>query len=184
MEHLKIVLQLLEQINFSNASSTAFMAQKKTRRLAPLSAESRRDLCWIASLEPHQCHSPMWSPQIENYTMAVSTNASNTGWGLHFHGLPPPSPSILSISCDGRTSPLRWLMSGKKITRYLALFFPCCARFSFRPTSVLFEYFRSSSRRRTTSSPTQRLDPSTCRIGVGRTPFRTALSPMLDFIHV
>ena len=48
-----------------------YRSEKDCRRQVPLSAESRRDLRWISSLEPHQCHSPMWSPQIENYTSGV-----------------------------------------------------------------------------------------------------------------
>ena len=55
--------------------NSVYWSEKDNRRQVPLSSESRRDLRWIASLEPHQCTSPMWYPQLEDCTMEVLMDA-------------------------------------------------------------------------------------------------------------
>ena len=55
-------------------------------RRVQLSAESRRDLSWITSLESLQCAAPLWPLQIEDCHLEVATDASDEGWGIYFQG--------------------------------------------------------------------------------------------------
>ena len=63
-----------------------FRSEQDRRLLVPLSQESIQALSWIASLEPHQCVAPMWPLQMETCNLEVATDASDSGWGIHYNG--------------------------------------------------------------------------------------------------
>ena len=63
-----------------------YRSEADASRRVPLSAESRRDLRWIASLDSPQCAAPMWPLQMEDCETEVSTDASDLGWGIYFRG--------------------------------------------------------------------------------------------------
>ena len=66
--------------------SLRYRSSRDANRLVGLSAESRRDLLWIANLEPEQCRAPLWPPTMESADLEVATDASSTGWGIYFQG--------------------------------------------------------------------------------------------------
>ena len=63
-----------------------YRSESDARLPVVLSEESRRDLEWIASLSPLQCRAPMWTLQLEDCQLEVSTDVSDVGWGIYAQG--------------------------------------------------------------------------------------------------